>query len=325
MKNQRLFQIILSLLISFTCGLVIGGYVGKKRGIPFIRKEGRYSIGIYTGESPFTLMPSPKANNPILTYADITDIPAAFVADPFMVRENEVWYLFFEVMNERTNQGDIGLATSDNGFDYTYKQIVLDEPFHLSYPYIFKWDNEYYMVPESHQAYSVRLYKAVDFPTKWSFVKNLFSGNYVDSSIFHHDGRWWIFASEGIRYDVLHLLYADNLIGPWVKHPKSPIVLGDANIARPGGRVFKYDNRLFRYTQDCDPVYGNQVHAFEITKLTIEEYNEKELSVNPILKGSGKGWNAERIHHIDPHLIEKDKWLACVDGYGKFWMFGLGY
>ena len=138
----------------------------------------------------------------------------------------------------QTNQGDIGLATSNDGLSWTYKQVVLDEPFHLSYPYVFKWKNDYYMLPESRQAKSVRLYKAVDFPTKWSFVGTLLNGSYGDPSIFRYAGRWWIFSETSPkRYDILRLYYADDLMGPWTEHPESPIIMGDANIARPGGRV----------------------------------------------------------------------------------------
>ena len=68
--------------------------------------------------------------------------------------------------------------------------------------------------------------------------------------------------------DLLRLYYANDLMGPWIEHPKSPIVAGDANIARPGGRVVVFDGRIVRYTQDDDPTYGNQVRAFEITELT---------------------------------------------------------
>ena len=92
-----------------------------------------WSIAIYTGISPFDLQPAP----PVLTKADITDIPAAFVADPFMLRRDHTWYMFFEVMNIETRLGEIGVATSNDALNWTYDRIVLREPFHLSYPHVF--------------------------------------------------------------------------------------------------------------------------------------------------------------------------------------------
>ncbi len=301
-------------------GFLAGIYIGK-RDIVSVMKQGQYSIGIFTGESPFTLKPPSEITNPVLSAENVTDVPAIFVADPFMVNEKGTWYMFFEVMNARNHQGDIGLAVSTNGFNWTYKQIVLDEQFHLSYPYVFKWKDDYYMIPESREAYAVKLYKAVEFPTKWSFVKNLIVGNYADSSLLRYNGRWWIFTSD--RNDILHLFWAKDLTGPWIKHPKSPIIFGNKHIARPGGRVLLFNNKIYRFTQDCYSQYGYEVRAFEVIELTQETYIEKEVPENPILKPSGSGWNAESMHNIDPHEIKEKQWLACVDGFTKYWKFGI--
>src|SRR4051812_33273086 len=98
-----------------------------------------WSIGIYAGKSPLQLAPAPGAGNPVISAASVTDVPARFVADPFMLRENSLWHMFFEVLNDRNDRGEIGLATSPDGLTWQYRQIVLAEPFHLSYPYVFRW------------------------------------------------------------------------------------------------------------------------------------------------------------------------------------------
>lgn len=322
MKKNRNYTIIL-FSIFLLVGLIMGGYVGKTRGIPFTKKIGEYSIGIYTGKSPFDLKPCREVVNPVLKASDVTDVIADFVADPFMVNENKKWYMFFEVLNQSSQHGDIGLALSEDGFNWRYEKIVLDEAFHLSYPYVFKWQGQYYMIPETRLAYAIRLYKADEFPYKWSYVKDLVAGNYLDPSIFRNNGKWWMFASE--RNDVLHLFYADQLDGVWTRHPQSPLIIRDGNVSRPGGRVLISGGRIFRFTQDCDPGYGNQVRAFEITELSMNSYKEKPIAQNPILKASGCGWNAEQMHHIDAHQIDLDNWMACVDGYGKNLIFGLKY
>ena len=137
------------------------------------RTEKIWSIGIYTGKSPLNLTPPTSITNPVLTAKDVTDAPADFVADPFMVKEGNTWYMFFEVFNSQSEHGDIGLAVSKDGYHWTYRQIVLDKPFHLSYPYVFLWQNEYYLIPESCQADSIQLYRAEEFPTCWTLVKSL--------------------------------------------------------------------------------------------------------------------------------------------------------
>jgi len=323
-KRQTLILIFVA-SICFIIGSITGIYIGKSRGIPFVRKLGEWSIGIYAGQSPFHFYSPPDVSNPVLTAKDVRDVPALFVADPFMVRDNSTWFMFFEVMNAQTSQGDIGLAISNDGLNWTYKQIVLDELFHLSYPYVFNWKSEYFMIPESVRSNSLRLYRAVDFPSQWTFVRRLLEGQYRDPSIFRFNGKWWLFACTTSYNDTLRLYYANRLEGPWIEHPKSPIIEGDANISRPGGRVLVFDGRIVRYTQDDHPTYGNQVRAFEITELSTTTYREVGLSENPIVKATGTGWNGNKMHHIDAHQVEEKKWMAAVDGQREVWLFGLKY
>ena len=275
-----------------------------------------WSIGIYTGNSLHRLSTPPGVVGPVLSQKDVTDIRADFVADPFMIFENGTWYMFFEVMNAENEQGEIGLAVSNDGLSWGYRQIVLKEPFHLSYPYVFKLGCEYYMIPETLGAESVLLYKAVDFPTVWSCAASLLPGVYADPSIFQFNDKWWMFACPKPSYnDFLRLYYADHLTGRWREHPKSPIVESNACIARPGGRVTVWKGRPIRFTQDCLPSYGSRVRAFTITHLTPTRYSEREMYGSPILSAGNDVWNSSGMHHIDPHLMPDGKWIACVDGW----------
>ena len=283
-----------------------------------ISKQGRWSIGIYEGESPVSLKPSQKAKNPVLRARDVTDCQAEFVADPFMVKEGSTWYLFCEVMDALTRKAAIGLATSSDGLTWGYQQTVLQEPFHLSYPYVFRWKDAFFMIPESRQADAVRLYRSDHFPTSWSFVKTLMKGNFEDSSVLFHDGLWWLFSKTNPKgNDTLNLYFAKDLLGPWREHPKSPVVQGDRRRARPAGRIVSFNGRLIRYAQECLETYGKALWAYEISKLTTADYEERGIQPGPLLQGTGIGWNADRVHHVDPHRLDSDGWIACVDGYAR--------
>lgn len=273
----------------------------------------KWSIGIYSVNSnePFSFSAN-NIQNPVLTSKDVTDVPAGFVADPFLIHRNNKYFLFFEVLNEQNNQGDIGLATSNDGYNWSYNKIVLDEPFHLSYPYVFEWKGEYYMIPETHEAKEVRLYKTNDFPYNWSLAKTLIEGDdFADNSIFYYNNTWWLFTQT---FSDLRLYYSDNLLGPWVEHPKSPIIHGDMNISRPGGNVVVFDNRIIRYTQDDDPYYGNQVWAFEITNISKTTYEENKIGNTPVIKGYDN-WNTRAMHQVSPYKVNDSTWIAAVDGY----------
>ena len=173
------------------------------------------------------------------------------------------------------------------------------------------------MIPESGRANSIRLYEAIDFPTKWAFKSTLLKGqHFVDTSVVYFNGKWWLFTSNADFSDDLYLYYADKLTGPWREHPKSPVIMGDPHIARPGGRVMVFNGRLYRFTQD-DSRANNifVVRAFEITKITTKDYEEKGVMQNPILKAAGSGWNGKGMHNVDPHQLNNGDWIACVDGY----------
>jgi hypothetical protein len=292
---------------------------------PAPRKQ-RWAIGIYVGTSSVSLAPAEFSKNPVLTGAAVSDVHADYVADPFMLRVNRTWYMFFEVLNRQNGRGEIGLATSTDAMTWTYRQIVLAQPFHLSYPYVFRWKSDYYMIPESFQTESIRLYKALKFPAQWAYSGTLARGRwFMDSSVVHHNGKWWLFTAaprsaptetrSEPRYDILRLYYADELGGPWREHPKSPIVDGNVSIARPAGRVLVNGGTVIRYAQDCDGVYGKSVRALHINDLTPNTYSEREIQGGPILTGSGKGWNRYGMHHLDPHPLGPRRWIACVDGW----------
>ena len=291
----------------------------ESQALPTAVKTAIWSIGIYAGTSPFVFTPAVGITNPVLTADSVSDVPARFVADPFMIKADGGWHMFFEVLNSGSGRGEIGLATSRDGARWNYRQIVLREPFHLSYPYVFEWENQFYLVPESYQANSVRIYQATDFPVSWKFLDNLLTGdNFEDTSIFRHKDRWWLLTDHArLPYyaGTLRLFYSEHLIGPWIEHPKSPVVDANPHVARPAGRVLVWNDRVIRFTQDCCPVYGMQVRAFEITELSTTTYNEREIGEHPLLTGSGTGWNKDGMHHIDPHQINENRWIACVDGW----------
>jgi len=271
-----------------------------------------WSISIYQGNSPFSLEPS---RAPALTKESVTDIAADFVADPFMLQHDHRWHMFFEVLNAQNQRGEIGLATSNDGLTWSYQQIVLREPFHLSYPHVFKFQDALFMIPETLGAGAVCLYKGHDFPSRWSCVARLIEGELADPTIFNVNDRWWMFAcSTPYQHDTLRLYLASELTGPWTEHPHSPIISNDPQRARPAGRVLKFDNKLFRFAQDSIPRYGSCVRTFEILDLTPNSYTEVEIGHGPVLQASGHGWNAAGMHHIDAHQLPVGNWLACVDG-----------
>lgn len=306
-KTSIKISIVIALL---TCALLVFNHYQYVTQI--------WSISIYEGESIQNLKPASYIKNPILQASDINDVDARFVADPFIIKDNGLWYLFFEIYDENRAKGEIGLATSSDLKKWKYEKVVLSEEFHLSYPYVFAWNNEYYMLPEKAESGCVSLYKASEFPYRWELVKNLLQGNYVDSSIFRYNNIWWILATEkggdNLSNGNLHLFYSEDLFGEWTEHIKSPVVKNDSRIARPGGRVIVDGQDIIRFAQDNTESYGRKVCAFRINELSKEKYGEEELGIVIEESLEYNTWNADGMHNVDVIKLDNNEYIAIVDG-----------
>lgn len=276
-------------------------------------------------DSPFNLIEPDGITNPVLTAADVTDAVCQYVADPFLFHENGDWYMFFEAYVPDERKGVIALARSTDGLNWTYDRIVLRNPWHNSYPLVFKSFGKYYMVPESHTEEAVYLYEALDFPYSWTAVATLARGRtFVDPSIFRYNETWWMFLGDD-THSAAYLFYADSLPGEWKEHPKSPFITGDSSRARPGGRSFVFDNdRIIRIAQKDNILYGEEVRAFQVDVLTRTDYAEHEIPESPILSPTGSGWNGVGLHQFDPWW-DGDHWIVAADGQRSIddWSIGI--
>ncbi|MFW6129548.1 MAG: glucosamine inositolphosphorylceramide transferase family protein [Atribacterota bacterium] len=272
----------------------------------------KWSIGIYAGKDFCNL--KDYTNNPVLTAYDVTNIKASFVADPFMVHHNHKWIIFFEAKDQTARNGKskgfIGCAESNDLITWKYIGTALIDNFHLSYPYVFKHNNDFFMIPDCSSTGSVKLYVAIDFPLKWKHVKDLISGNtFVDTSPFYYNGKWWFFTS--CKNKLLYLYYADDLTGKWSPHSENPVV-SDSSCARPGGRIIEINNKIIRFGQNCSQRYGAGLSAFNINILDTLYYSEEKIC--DVLYPSKSQWCRNATHHIDLHKID-NKFIACIDGW----------
>ena len=275
-----------------------------------------FSIGIYRGSSLLSLGNEDRGANPVLTRHDVTDMPAAFVADPFMIHRGDLWHMFFEALDVTSFKGSIALATSRDTRRWQYHGVVISEPFHLAYPQVFDWQGQVYMVPDTPDQ-GVMLYRAIDFPERWERCEQLLSEpEYSDSSIFHAGDRLWMFSYwRRAERSGLRLFYASAPAGPWREHPASPVAADDDGICRPGGRPVVIDGVPIRFAQDCSSEYGKLVRAFRITRLDADHYEEQEMRSGPLLESGPERWHERGMHHVDAHRLENGRWVACVDGW----------
>jgi hypothetical protein len=213
----------------------------------------------------------------------IANPPHRFLADPFVFRRGDLDVCFVEDYDFRTKRAKISVFKI-SGNKYEELGSALDEPFHLSYPFIFTVDNELYMCPETVAIREIRLYKCTEFPLRWSFHKTLINDvSAVDTNIFFFKDRWWLLttidSSEiGELCSELHVFYSDAFDSDaWTPHPKNPVVF-DSERARNGGFFYDGERLLRVFQRQGFDLYGESMGIAQIKDLGVETYREEAVS-----------------------------------------------
>jgi hypothetical protein len=205
-----------------------------------------------------------------------------FIADPFIIEHQKTNYVFCEELDYKNNKGRIVLYRINNINNIDYLGVVLEENFHLSFPFIFQFSGKFYMIPESHKKQQVRLYESEDFPFKWKLNKVIFDQiSASDPMIFKHNNIWWLFlnmdsGNSDYHNSELHAFYSENPVnGTWIQHEMNPIVF-KSNGGRNAGIINNDFVGRFGQCQDID-LYGKKSTLFKINELSKKKYSETEL------------------------------------------------
>ena len=238
-----------------------------------------------------------------------------FWADPFPLLHQGSHWIFFE---EKVASAPGHIAVVEVGPDGMIGQprSVLERPYHLSYPFVFAWGGETYMLPETGFNRTVELYRAEDFPTRWSLDRVFFSDvRAVDATLAEIEGRWWMFVNIAEPHaplnDELHLYHADTPLGPWAAHPGNP-VKSDVRSARPAGRPFRFGGSWYRPAQDCSGRYGAAIVVNRITRLDEKGFAEEEV---------GRLLPAWRPDLVATHTLNAAGGLTVIDAQRLRWRF----
>jgi hypothetical protein len=246
-----------------------------------------------------------------------------FWADPFPIQVAGKYYIFFEEYLNSAGKAHISVIGVDKGGIVNGPTEVLKMECHLSYPFVFEWQGDCYMVPETGSKNAVELYRSTSFPFEWKLEQVLLEANHpLDATLVEVEGVWWMFVNiqeDGVKvnWDELHLYYADNPRGPWKPHLRNPIV-SDVRSARPAGWLYWSKNTLYRPSQDSSLRYGYATTINRIDKLSQTEYSETE--VGKILPN----WDKDVI---GIHTLNRFNEITVIDCLLKRKRFrkGMGY
>jgi hypothetical protein len=198
------------------------------------------------------------------------------LADPFAIEWRGRVYVLCETLKTK---GAIAVIDVTDPTNPSLPQVVIELPHHISYPYVVLHNAQVYCIPETAEAKQVYLYRAVDFPHKWTrdavLIRDFAA---VDSTIFTHEGRWWLFCTARGQDHNLFVWYSDHLNGPWMPHSGNPVKT-DIRSARPAGPPFVQNGQLYRPAQDSSATYGGRIVINRILRLTPAEFKEEQITV----------------------------------------------
>jgi hypothetical protein len=238
-------------------------------------------------------------------------------ADPFPIRVGNDYYIFHEEAPFSTDKGSIVVSVVDDAGKTAAPIPVLEQDYHLSYPFVFQWDGEFFMIPETASHHQIELYHCASFPSRWKLERVLLSGLAAsDPTPAFLFGQWWLFAAVPVSgagtSGELHLFYADSLLGPWTPHRANP-VKSDVRSARPAGRIFERDGQFYRPAQDGSRRYGYAVSINRIVQLNPDTFGEVEVD-RLVPKGAPDVAGVHTFNVADDMTV-----IDCLVRRKKFW------
>ncbi len=246
------------------------------------------------------------------SYDIINPSGTQWYADPFPFIHNEKHYIFVEMYSIWEQKANLGVFCIEEGGK---PRKILSESFHLSYPNVFEWDGDIYMLPETHNAKQLRLYKCIDFPYKWKLEKVLLNNvDYADTSFLFDEKDIWVETME----DKGNRNYANKLFKLDMKEKRIINIKPTHNNwidKRPAGNFFKVNNEWFHALQECSKAYGEYMHVAKVNVFNEQEFDEK---VDRILQVTDYSLNSS-IPFIYTHTLNRCSNFEVIDLlYRKF-------
>ena len=232
-------------------------------------------------------------------------------ADPFLIKG----YIFAEIYDKdgwKNGTGCIAVAKHDNTLKF---EPIIKENFHMSFPYVFNHNNTWYMIPETYQSGNIRLYKAIKFPHKWKFIKNIYPIDGLDSIPFKLNGTWYLFTTSQ-KTNNNYILTTDNFpTGKWKIVKKNVL----AKKFRGGGNALYHNGKILLPVQE--PCKGRGTYGCDLDLYKVNS----DLSMTKYKKIKPPS-NATGIHHLSFDPFTKSfmvdlKEVSHRENYNvdKFW------
>lgn len=199
-------------------------------------------------------------------------------ADPFILDDNcQTMQLLVEEFDKAVGRGRIARITVDKSSSRIVEcSIILDLPTHLSFPAIYRVDDELFVHPENSASGASYIYRYDRHSDKLVDRRLLIDEPIVDAIIRKDKDIYRLFATRVPEPNGCKLLEytSDSLFGPY-KYTAEHVFMN--NSARMAGMFQRLKNGgIIRPSQDCFGGYGRAVimydSQYEICRLKPDTY-----------------------------------------------------
>ena len=208
------------------------------------------AYGVYSEEILHEGLKNTKLNNVKNPYSN------KWFADPFILEEDSTSIQFLvEEFDYSVGRGRIARLLVDKGNNEIKEcSVILDLPTHLSFPVIYRVDNEIYVHPENSASGASYMYRDDRGGDKLVEPRLIIKQAIADAIIRHVDDCYIMYATRNPNANGCELIEyrSSSLFGPYTEYPPLHFEL---NTARMAG-MFIGD---IRPAQDCYRDYGKAV------------------------------------------------------------------
>lgn len=203
-----------------------------------------------------------------------------YVADPFGIETRDGGVMLVEDFDHDDRHGRLAAYRFGPDGTATGPHPVREFDSHVSYPYLFDVDGQWWCVPESSAARELRAHQFDPATLELGEGVLLLSGrSLTDPTLFRWAERWWLLATDRDRGANTHLRgwWADHPLGPWHQHAVDPLAI-DVRGARGAGTPFVVDGVLYRPAQDSTHGYGAAVAIKKVVELSPTCFREERAA-----------------------------------------------